>query len=689
MIQRKDGDWKLAPTSEEGVLLGFENNNSSYRILRLRDKKVVVTRHALFIEDHFPSLDKGSDCTNCSRWVDIGDENDISFDCNEDAIENIDSQTPPEDHHDVAIQESPSSAIEQACEGLAPNNPCKITVIGPRHPTLIRGDVDQTNILPFPRRPKALISIEDVDPLSYSSAVNGRKDSCHWIAAIAKELEVMKNLEVWDVVDLEPHHKVVGTTWVFRRKKSPIIQTKYKARLCAQGFAQTLGEDYSKTFAPTGRMHSLRTLIAFSVSNGLKFRQLDIRSAFLNAKLEGDVYLGIPQGLEFDKKKKCLKLKKAIYGLKQAPLAWYNRLTAWLKSTGFTASVSDPCVFYRAKDSPIWLFFHVDDIAVFGKDVEPFRNQLKSEFDVKDMGDAEVMLGIQMIQAPEGLVLSQAHYVESVLVLYGMENCRPVATPMVPGIHLTEASLDQQVAFKKLGVNYRSAIGSLSYLGTATRPDISFAVSSLSQFLELPGVEHWNAFLHVLRYLKGSSHQSLVYPFKEVKGIRSYCDADWGNCCQTKRSVTGFIVTFNGCLVIWKTRKQPTVSLSTAEAEYKALTDLSAELLWLRQFTQELALHQVEGPIDVFSDNQACINTANSDSNCNNRRMKHVEIQLHFLREAINQKKIQVTYVPTNVMLADFMTKSVSRHALKQCLDALHVLCLRARGDVEINTADE
>ncbi|MBW0476654.1 hypothetical protein O181_016369 [Austropuccinia psidii MF-1] len=401
--------------------------------------------------------------------------------------------------------------------------------------------------------------MEDVDPLSYSSSVSGRKDSCQWIAVIAKELEMMKNLEVWDVVDLEPHHKVVGTTWVFRRKKNPINQTKYKVQLCAQGFAQTLGEDYSKTFSPTGKMHSLRTLIAFFVTNGLKFQQLDIRSAFLNAKLE----------------------ESAIYGIKQAPLAWYNRLTAWLKNTGFTALLSNPCVFYHAKNSPIWLFFHIDDIAVFGKDVEPLKNQLKSEFDVKDMGNAEVMLGIQMIQALEGLVLSQAHYIKSVLVLYGMENCRPVATPMVPGIHLTEASLDQQVAFKKLGVNYRSTIGSLSYLSTVTRPDILFS---------------------------------------------------------TRRSVTGFIVTFNGCLVIWKTRKQPTVSLSTAEAEYKALTDLSAELLWLRKFIQELALHQVEGPIYVFSNNQACINTANSDSNCNNWRMKHVEIQLHFIREVISQK---------------------------------------------------
>ncbi|MBW0569078.1 hypothetical protein O181_108793 [Austropuccinia psidii MF-1] len=383
-------------------------------------------------------------------------------------------------------------------------------------------------------------------------------------------------------------------------------------------------------------MHSLRTLIAFSVTNSLKFQQLDIRSAFLNARLEEEVYLGIWQGLNFDKKTHCLKLKKEIYGLKQALLSWYNRLTTWLVDIGFTAFLSDPCLFYRLTGSPTWLFFHVDNIAVFGKDVDSFKSQLKTKFDVKDMGNAELMLGIQIVQFPEGLALSQAHYIESLLMLYGMENYWPVVTPMVPGLHLTEASLEQQEAFKNLKISYCSAVGSLSYRSVATRPDISFVVTSLSQFLELPGIENWKAFLHVLRYLQGASQQSIVYSEGGRRSVQSYCDADWGNCCQTRWSVTGFVVNFNDCLIIWKTRKQSTVSLSTAEAEYRALTDLTTELLWLRQFLQELSLDLVDVPIDVFSNNQACINMAKSNSNSNNRRMKHVEIQLHFIREVIN-----------------------------------------------------
>ncbi|MBW0555084.1 hypothetical protein O181_094799 [Austropuccinia psidii MF-1] len=623
------------------------------------------------------------------RWVDTGDEADVFFDCNKGAVVDgvIDCSTL---NREINIQPSPPpSTTGQPNQNLFPENPQRIKVIGPQHPTLIRGDVDQSNILPFPHRPKALISMEDGDPLSYSRAVNGCKDSNRWIAAMEKELEMMKNLEVWDVVKREPHYKVVGTTWVFKKKNTiPAANTEYKAQLCAQGFVQTFGEDYSKTFSPTVRVHSLRTLIAFSMANSLKFQQLDIRSAFLNANLEEEVYLGIPQGLNFDSKTHCLKLKKAIYGLKQAPLAWYNRLTTWLVDVGFAASLSDPCVFYHLTGSPTWLFFYVDDIAVFGRDVDSFKSQLKAEFDVKDMGNAELMLGTQIVQSPEGLALSQAHYIESLLMLYGMENSQPVVTPMVPGLHLKEASLEQKEAFKNLKISYCSAVGSLSYLSVATRPDISFVVTSLSQFLELPGIEHWKAFLHVLRYLQGTSQQSIVYSEGGRRDVQSYCKADWGNCHQTRRSVTGFVVNFNDCLIIWKTRKQSTVSLSTAEVEYKALTDLTSELLWLRQFLQELLLDLVDVPIDVFSDNQGCINMANSDSNSNNWRMKHVEIQIHFIRVVINKQRMRVTYVLTQNMLADFMTKSISQPALKRCLDALHILFLRARGDVEINTAD-
>ncbi|MBW0487893.1 hypothetical protein O181_027608 [Austropuccinia psidii MF-1] len=639
LVHKNKREWKLSPTSKEGILLGFVNDNSAYKILCLRDKAVIITRHALFVEDKFPSLDNTSNVPTCSRWVELGQEEDNTFfDCKE--IE-------PEETVDVD-QVNENSPIEQSqipedSASCFPDVHHRIKVIGPQHPTLIQGEVDAQNIFPYSRRPKTLIASSTDAPTSYSKAISG-SELLLWIEAIRKELDSMKRLEVWDVIPLKEGFKLVGTTWVFKQKHNSMNEiTEYMARLCSQGFSHTFGNDYSKTFAPTGRLHSLQALIAYSVREGLDFQQLDIRSALLNASLDEDVYLSIPQGLPMCRKSYCLKLKKAIYGLRQAPLAWYK---------------SPP---------PIWLFFHVEDIAVFGRELSSFKRDIKCEFNVKHIGEADLMLGIKLICANGGLILSQTHYVESVLALYGMSECRPVATPMVTNSHLEEGSSEECSEFKALSTNYRSAIGTLSYLSVATRTEISFAVSSLSQFLEKPGIGHWNAFLHVLCYLKGTADLGLFYVSNGDSGLCAYSDPDWGNCKQTRQSVTGFTISFNNCLIIWKTCKQPTVSLSTAEAEYKALTNLSTEVLWLRQFVKELSLCNLDGPTIIFDDNQGCINTASSDSNSNARRMKHVEIQLHFIREVIQNSLIKVVYVPTSKMLADFMTNSCTCNcALKQ-----------------------
>ncbi|MBW0461590.1 hypothetical protein O181_001305 [Austropuccinia psidii MF-1] len=187
----------------------------------------------------------------------------------------------------------------------------------------------------------------------------------------------MKNLNVWNVIDLKEDYKLVGTTWVFKIKKNHLNETiEYKARLCAPGFTQTNSIDYNKTYAPTGCLNSLRTAIAHA-ANKLEFYQIDIKSVFLNAPLIEDVYLAIPQGINLDPRKQCLKLNKAIYGLKQAPLAWYQRLKEYLTKIGFSLCVLDPCVFYKLEPNPTWLYIHVDNIAIFGKEVENFKDDIR------------------------------------------------------------------------------------------------------------------------------------------------------------------------------------------------------------------------------------------------------------------------------------------------------------------------
>jgi hypothetical protein len=675
-VPKNHRSWKLGNTGDIGILVGFENEGSVYRILRLRDKKLVKTRHAKFDESVFPKISNDSVPFAMSEELFDGEIAHDSFEAESDcsSVSTLDNRA-----------KEATGGDQLANIDLNVTPPLPAIPDDPVVSTQISSDISSSNILNFRRPRKARVFITtlgDNIPNHYNQAIRGSEAS-NWLAAIKTELDAMARLKVWEVVDLKSGIKTVGTTWVFRKKHDGNAVT-FKARLCAQGFSQVHGVDFSKTFAPTGRLNSLRALISHAAATNLEFHQLDVKTAFLNAGLDEEVFLSIPQGVNLDKKRSCLKLNKAIYGLKQAPLAWYNRLSSWLVSVGFKIAVSDPCVFYRLEGDPVWIFVHVDDLAVFGKNVLPFKEQIKAEFDMKDMGRADLMLGIKILHEDDAIILSQLHYVNSLLELYGMTSCRTVSTPLVPNIHLAKATVEEQDRFNSLGVNYRSAVGALSYLSTATRPDIAFAVSSLSQFLECPGITHWESFIHVLRYLAGTADNALVYKRGNQAPLRGFTDADWGNCLATRRSVTGYLSLLNSHLISWQTKKQPVVSLSSCEAEYRALTDFSCELLWIRQFLDEVGIASADAPTVVHEDNQGCIAVANFEANTNTKRMKHVEIQLHFIRDVIRDAKILLLYTPTHKMLADFLTKSVPRPALTKSLEQLGLFRLEGRGGVEI-----
>ncbi|MBW0542861.1 hypothetical protein O181_082576 [Austropuccinia psidii MF-1] len=204
---------------------------------------------------------------------------------------------------------------------------------------------------------------------------------------------------------------------------------------------------------------------------------MDVKSAFLNAPLEEDLTVKISDGLNKDSKSKVLRLHKAIYGLKQAPLAWYNYLSKWLKDTGFIAAVSNPCVFFLKGIKPVWIYVHVDDLAIFGPDLLDFKMEIKNSFEMKDLGEASLLLGIKITHINNGFTLSQEHYINTLAWEYDLEKYSPVNTPLKPNLHLNNATKEEEAEFANLNISYRSAIGALNYISTNTRPDITFAVS--------------------------------------------------------------------------------------------------------------------------------------------------------------------------------------------------------------------
>ncbi|MBW0476657.1 hypothetical protein O181_016372 [Austropuccinia psidii MF-1] len=358
---------EILATGEIGILLGI-TNESAYCILKISDNKVYISRHVIFFENDFPTLNncEESNMIPNTSWNDFVEEEDKLYDC----LEEVEEQASISEDHSEEEPTSTSPSNERP--GSPPRK--RIKVIGPRHPTLINSDISEANILPYSRRPTTHLT--HPDPSTFNEALKS-EESNTWLSAITKELNNMVELDVWGEVPIKNNYKLIGTTWVFKTKRDEKQQIlEYKARLS---------------------------------SSGLRFEQLDIKSAFLNAPLEDEVYLSIPQGLDCDRKKVCLKLKKAIYGLRQAPLAWYRRLSNWLIDWEFKISKADSCIFYLEGNEPIWLFVHVDDIGIFGKNLTKFKTAIKEEFSTKILGLADLMLGIKLTHKENSITLSQQH----------------------------------------------------------------------------------------------------------------------------------------------------------------------------------------------------------------------------------------------------------------------------------------
>ncbi|MBW0480527.1 hypothetical protein O181_020242 [Austropuccinia psidii MF-1] len=313
---KRQRDWKLAPPGQEGVLLGFENDNMAYQILRLSDLTVVVTRNVTFNEKVFSAIANGK---NSPLWHIAGELHgneapDLiaepiksSLFCNTQIIDKehlnfLEEPASEPDTESISTPNSPapSGRLESSDQQQSENN-IQLQVIGPPHPTLINSDVDPTHILPYSRRGRAFVMTSNIVPRTYHLALQC-KDKTKWITAIERELSAMNKLKLWDIVELKSDYKLVGMTWVFKVKKDHLHHTiEHKACLCAQGFTQTPGVDFEKTYAPTGRLNSLRSLIAHYCIDGLDFHQIDVKSTFLNAPLTETIYLSVPQGLDIDR----------------------------------------------------------------------------------------------------------------------------------------------------------------------------------------------------------------------------------------------------------------------------------------------------------------------------------------------------------------------------------------------------
>ncbi|PLW35289.1 hypothetical protein PCASD_13664 [Puccinia coronata f. sp. avenae] len=295
---------------------------------------------------------------------------------------------------------------------------------------------------------------------------------------------------------------------------------------------------------------------------------------------------------------------------------------------------------------------------------------MEKEFKIKYMGDASFLLGMKLDRIDSGIVLHQSQYIQRKLVEFDAVELPVASCPLDPKSCLRQASLSEQQQFQALNINYRALIGSLNYLSILTRPDISYAVSKLSQFLEHPGLPHFTAAMQVFRYLNRTMYRGLHFQKQDTYNLRAFIDSDWGNCPDTRRSHTGFLVLRQSHLISWKSTKQSTVSLSSTEAEYKALADACKDVVWIQNLALEILTSSLSSLATVHVDNKGAIDLALSQVSQNGFRTKHMDLRLHFVRDLISQKLLKISFVPSSKNISDFLTKPVAQ-SMSACQDTV------------------
>uniref|UniRef100_A0A2N9IZP8 Integrase catalytic domain-containing protein n=1 Tax=Fagus sylvatica TaxID=28930 RepID=A0A2N9IZP8_FAGSY len=440
-----------------------------------------------------------------------------------------------------------------------------------------------------------------------------------WQQAMKEELDALLKTGTWDLVDLPAGKSAIGCKWVYKIKtRSDGTVDRYKARLVAKGFTQEYGIDYEETFAPVARLSSVRTLIAVSASRHWPLFQMDVKNAFLNGELTEEVYMQLPpvfsQPPGFSLK--VCRLRRALYGLKQAPRAWFAKFSSTISQHGFSASSYDSALFFRRSDHGITLLLlYVDDMIITGDDmqgIQDLKRFLGQHFEMKDQGLLSYFLGLEVSSSSDGYYLTQAKYTSDLISRAGITDSKIVDTPIEynnrlnthDGEPLPDATL------------YRQLVGSLVYL-TVTRPDISYAVHIVSQFMAAP------------RF----SIMQLYFGF-------------FGDPTD-RRSTTG------------------------TEAEYRALADTTAELLWLRWLLQDLGIDCFTA-VPIHCDNRSAIQIAHND--VFHEHTQHIEIDCHFVHHHLLQGTLQLRSVSSQDQLADIFTKPMPPGRFRDLISKLKLV---------------
>ena len=431
----------------------------------------------------------------------------------------------------------------------------------------------------------------------------------------------------------------------------------------------------SDIYAPVLKAHEVRLLTAIAAQHGAPIYKYDTSQAFLYGDVDQDLYARAPDWWpELVPEGYCLQLKKNIYGTRQAARAWHVRLSTWMEEHEYLPINNEKTIFMK------WVG---DDFIIHGVFVDDFKSiptskKLKDEFERLYSADFEFtggnlmtsFLGLEVEQMESGIHLHLDTYIQELIEEFRMmykKFVKPKTVPMAPGLVLDDSDcpeLPDPIKQK----HYRSFVAKVQFAAYWVRFDISYAAAQLARFCVSAGPSHWAALAHLIGYLIHRPSLKLEYRRDAVGGLDGFADSDWGNSVS-RRSTTGLLARYNRGPVLWRSKMQKTVSLSSAEAEYYSASEMAVEIIYLRNLLANMRLVQKDHT-PIYEDNTACIEWSNHVMG-GRERAKHIDIRKHFAHEAVRNGHMRLYKIPTEYQLVDLLTKALQRGQFERCLFSL------------------
>nr|GEX62498.1 hypothetical protein [Tanacetum cinerariifolium] len=649
---------KMKQKGNACIFVGYSTQSRAYRVFNKRTRVIMESIHVNFDElSHMASDHMSSDPAPEYKTVTTSNELDLLFSLMFDELLNRSSKVVSKSS-DVSSIDAPYQRLHHITplnNHTKPAPTCQVPTLAPTvtsNENMTQAENDQVaddefiNIFCTPVQDQGETSSRHVN-LSNMHTFYQRYPSEHrWTkdhpleqvignpsqsVRTRRQLESDGEMYVWELVDRPLCTNVINLKWLWKNKRgeeNTVIRNK--SLLGAKGYAQKEGVDFEESFAPVARLEAVRLFIAYAVNKSFTVYQMDVKTAFLYGPLKEEVYVNQPDGFVNPyHPDQFYRLKKALYGLKQPPRAWYNELSEFLLSKGFSKGSIDPTLFITKHRGDILLVqIYVDDI-IFGSTnpnlSKRFEILMHSKFEMSMMGELKLFLGIQIHQSPRGILINQAKYAQEILKKHGMTSCDTVGTPMATK-HL-DADLSGTLVDQ---VKYRSMVGALMYL-TASRPDIMHATCYCARYQAKPTEKHLTAVKRIFWYLKDTIHIGLCYPKDTDFNLTAFSDLDHAGCLDSRKSTSG------------------------AKSEYVSLSASCAQVLWMRTQLTDYGFHFDKIP--MYCDSKAAI--AISCNPAQHSRTKHINVKYHFIKEHVEKGIVELFFVETEYQLADLFTKAL------------------------------